>query len=103
MVDVFNRLGALVRDGVRRKGDVSRLTSPRDRADARWFYGSQYTHTPEGANWASKLDLCTSSMQGLTIKSPCSIEIELTRRKTPDSCRVSLVHTLNTTRSREVR
>ena len=62
LVDVFNRLGALGSwDGVGRKGDVSRGLGPaikEDRADARWFYGSQYTHTPEEGRIGPQGEIC---------------------------------------------
>ena len=94
LVDVFNRLGALGSwDGVGRKGDVSRGLDPQLKKIVLTLGGSTARSSlvlPKKGELGLKARFVYVQYARASPSKPCSIEIELTRRKTQDSCRVSL-------------
>ena len=93
LVDVFNRLGALGSwDGVGRKGDVSRGLDSQLKKIVLTLGGStaHFPNTPKEGRDRGLKDLYTCNTQEPPHRSRAPSEIELTRRKTQDSCRVSL-------------
>ena len=92
LVDVFNRLGALGSwDGVGRKGDVSRGLDPQLKKIVLTLGGSTARSSlvfPKKGELGLKARFVYVQYARASPSKPCSIEIELTRRKTQDSCRV---------------
>merc|ERR1719174_280101 len=94
LVDVVNRLGALGSwEGVGRKGDVSRGLDPQLKKIVLTLGGSTARSSlvlPKKGELGLKARFVYVQYARASPSKPCSIEIELTRRKTQDSCRVSL-------------
>lgn len=92
--DVFNRLGALGGwDGVGRRGDVARGLDPHFKKIVLTLGGSTARSAcilPKRGELGLKARFVYVQYARASPSKPASIELELTRRKTQDSCRVSL-------------